>query len=153
MCMTLRTCHLLSPEVPQPPVIGKVSHHSIELSWMNEENKPRTGPPEHWSHFSVEQMDPKTHKYSTKYMSVFSRSPWTLFLCTFFILKLAFQQHSNPLVFYLRGYGTHHVLEGLESSTSYSFRLKVTRPSGECSFSPAVSVFTTREIFYLQSKT
>ncbi|XP_051724288.1 fibronectin type 3 and ankyrin repeat domains protein 1-like [Ctenopharyngodon idella] len=101
----------MNPEVPQPPVIGKVSHHSIELSWMNEENKPRTGPPEHWSHFSVEQMDPKTHKYSTKYI----------------------------------GYGTYHVLEGLESSTSYSFRLKVTRPSGECSFSPAVSVFTTRE--------
>lgn len=53
-------------------VIGKVTHHSIELSWMNEENKPRKGPPERWTRFSVEQMDPKTHTYSTVYMSVFS---------------------------------------------------------------------------------
>jgi len=72
----LRTCHLLSvspaksPDLPQPPVIGKVSHHSIEMSWMNEENKSRTGPPEHWTHFSVEQMDPKTHTFSSIYMSV-----------------------------------------------------------------------------------
>uniref|UniRef100_A0A671R525 Fibronectin type 3 and ankyrin repeat domains protein 1-like n=1 Tax=Sinocyclocheilus anshuiensis TaxID=1608454 RepID=A0A671R525_9TELE len=95
-----------------PLVIGKVSHHSIELSWMNAENKPRNGPPERWTRFSVEQMDPKTHTYSTVYMSVFS---------------------------------------GLEPSTSYGFRLRVTRASGECSLSPVLSVFTTREIFYLQT--
>uniref|UniRef100_A0A8C1ZKA8 Fibronectin type III and ankyrin repeat domains 1 n=1 Tax=Cyprinus carpio TaxID=7962 RepID=A0A8C1ZKA8_CYPCA len=94
-------------------VIGKVTHHSIELSWMNEENKPRKGPPERWTRFSVEQMDPKTHTYSTVYI----------------------------------GYGTHHLVEGLESSTSYNFRLRVTRASGECILSPVVSVFTTREPF------
>lgn len=102
-----------SPDLPQPPVIGKVSHHSIEMSWMNEENTSRTGPPEHWTHFSVEQMDPKTHTFSSIYI----------------------------------GYSTRHVVEGLKSSTYYSFRLMVTRPSGECSFSPAVSVFTNREPF------
>uniref|UniRef100_A0A673N8X1 Fibronectin type 3 and ankyrin repeat domains protein 1-like n=1 Tax=Sinocyclocheilus rhinocerous TaxID=307959 RepID=A0A673N8X1_9TELE len=94
-------------------VIGKVTHHSIELSWMNEENKPRNDPPERWTRFSVEQMDPKTHTYSTVYI----------------------------------GYSTHHLVEGLESSTSYNFRLRVTRASWECSLSPVVSVFTAREPF------
>ncbi|XDV43403.1 hypothetical protein PO909_011888 [Leuciscus waleckii] len=68
------------------------------MSWMNEENTSRTSPPEHWTHFSVERMDPKTHTFSSIYIN-------------------------------------------------YSFRLMVTRPSGECSFSPAVSVFTNREPF------
>ncbi|XP_067311391.1 fibronectin type 3 and ankyrin repeat domains protein 1-like [Pseudorasbora parva] len=114
-CARERQTHSIakSPDLPQPPLIGKVTHHSIELSWMNEENKLRTGPPEQWNHFSVEQMDPKTHTYRT----------------------------------IVTGYSTHHVAEGLRSSTYYSFRLKVTRPSGECSFSPAVSVFTSREPF------
>jgi len=65
------------------------------------------------------------------------------------IFKLSFQQHSPVLVFYHRGYSTRHVVEGLKSSTHYSFRLMVTRPSGEFSFSPVVSVFTKRERFYL----
>ncbi|RXN20683.1 fibronectin type 3 and ankyrin repeat domains 1-like protein [Labeo rohita] len=94
-------------------VIGKVSHHSIELSWMNDENKPGNGPPERWTRFSVEQMDPETHTYSTVYI----------------------------------GYSTHHVVKDLESSTCYSFRLRVTRASGECSLSPVISIFTTREPF------
>ncbi|XP_016323378.1 fibronectin type 3 and ankyrin repeat domains protein 1-like [Sinocyclocheilus anshuiensis] len=98
------------PELPL--VIGKVSHHSIELSWMNAENKPRNGPPERWTRFSVEQMDPKTHTYSTVYMV----------------------QHPS-------------CCKGLEPSTSYGFRLRVTRASGECSLSPVLSVFTTREPF------
>ncbi|XP_073682713.1 fibronectin type 3 and ankyrin repeat domains protein 1-like [Garra rufa] len=108
--MILRICHLY-PELTL--VIGKVTHHSIELSWRNVEDKPRNGPPERWTHFSVEQIDPKTHTYSTVYI----------------------------------GYSTHHVVEGLESSTSYSFRLRVSSASGECSLSPVVSVFTKREPF------
>ncbi|XP_043331081.1 fibronectin type 3 and ankyrin repeat domains protein 1 isoform X2 [Cervus canadensis] len=43
------------------------------------------------------------------------------------------------------GYATQHVVEGLEPRTPYRFRLKVTSPSGECAYSPAVSVSTTRE--------
>ncbi|XP_051502421.1 fibronectin type 3 and ankyrin repeat domains protein 1-like [Myxocyprinus asiaticus] len=103
----------LSLELPQPPVIGKVSHHSIELSWINEDRKRQDGPPECWTSFSVEQMDTKTDTYRTIYI----------------------------------GYGTHHIAEGLKPSTSYSFRLRVTKPSGLGCLSPAVSVFTTREPF------
>ncbi|KAM6956165.1 fibronectin type 3 and ankyrin repeat domains 1 protein [Aplochiton taeniatus] len=43
------------------------------------------------------------------------------------------------------GYSNHHTVEGLEPSSSYKFRLRVTKPSGESRYSPAVSVSTTRE--------
>uniref|UniRef100_A0A673LL32 Fibronectin type III and ankyrin repeat domains 1 n=1 Tax=Sinocyclocheilus rhinocerous TaxID=307959 RepID=A0A673LL32_9TELE len=69
-------------------------HHSIELSLMN-------------------QMDPKTHTYSTVYMSVFS---------------------------------------GLEPSTSYGFRLRVTRASGECSLSPVLSLSSPPVRYFISSQ-
>ncbi|XP_062375741.1 fibronectin type 3 and ankyrin repeat domains protein 1-like isoform X1 [Sardina pilchardus] len=53
-----------------PPIVGKVSqvsHHSIELSWGGEGGGMRSGPPEHWIRYSVEELDPKTHTYSTIY--------------------------------------------------------------------------------------
>ncbi|XP_071986930.1 fibronectin type 3 and ankyrin repeat domains protein 1 isoform X2 [Engystomops pustulosus] len=43
------------------------------------------------------------------------------------------------------GYSKQHVVEGLESSSSYRFRLKVTGYDGECAYSPVVTVSTTRE--------
>ncbi|TRZ01342.1 hypothetical protein DNTS_031865 [Danionella cerebrum] len=99
------------PEFSLAPVIGKITHHSVELSWVNEENKAQKGSPEHWTRFYVEQMDPKTHTFSTVY----------------------------------RGYSCRHVVEGLKSRSSYTFRLKVTSPSGESFLSPAVTVVTTRQ--------
>uniref|UniRef100_W5MM82 Fibronectin type III and ankyrin repeat domains 1 n=1 Tax=Lepisosteus oculatus TaxID=7918 RepID=W5MM82_LEPOC len=94
-----------------PPVIGKVNHHSIELYWDEAGKEPKTGPPEQWLRFSLEEEDPKTHTYGNIYI----------------------------------GYGTKHTVEGLEPSTSYKFRLKVTSPTGEYTYSPVVSVSTTRE--------
>ncbi|XP_071388787.1 fibronectin type 3 and ankyrin repeat domains protein 1-like [Centroberyx affinis] len=52
---------------PQPPVIGKASHHSIELSWENE-GYARQGPPERWTIFSIEKMDQKSRTYGTVYV-------------------------------------------------------------------------------------
>ncbi|XP_074987120.1 fibronectin type 3 and ankyrin repeat domains protein 1 isoform X4 [Caretta caretta] len=43
------------------------------------------------------------------------------------------------------GYARQHVVEGLEPRTTYRFRLKITSPTGECAYSPAVSVSTIRE--------
>lgn len=43
------------------------------------------------------------------------------------------------------GYSTQHVVEGLEPRTVYRFRLRVTSPSGDCEYSPVVSVSTTSE--------
>nr|XP_028682826.1 fibronectin type 3 and ankyrin repeat domains protein 1 isoform X4 [Macaca mulatta] len=51
--------------------------------------------------------------------------------------------HSYGIIY--TGYATKHVVEGLEPRTLYRFRLKVTSPSGECEYSPLVSVSTTRE--------
>ncbi|XP_064176792.1 fibronectin type 3 and ankyrin repeat domains 1 protein isoform X2 [Anguilla rostrata] len=97
--------------VLEPPVVGNVSHHSIDLSWASEENQARNGPSANWTLFSVEEENSRTHEYSTIYM----------------------------------GYGTQHTVEGLEPSTSYKFRLKITHPSGETKYSPVVIVSTARE--------
>ncbi|XP_026864673.2 fibronectin type 3 and ankyrin repeat domains protein 1 isoform X2 [Electrophorus electricus] len=43
------------------------------------------------------------------------------------------------------GYSTKHIVERLEPSTLCKFRLRITRPSGECRLSPTLSVSTTRE--------
>ncbi|XP_058527317.1 fibronectin type 3 and ankyrin repeat domains protein 1 isoform X1 [Ochotona princeps] len=52
---------------PHPPVVGKVTHHSIELSWDLEKAAKRQGPQEQWLRFSVEAEDPKLHSYGTVY--------------------------------------------------------------------------------------
>eukprot|EP00074_Homo_sapiens_P078279 XP_011538651.1 fibronectin type 3 and ankyrin repeat domains protein 1 isoform X2 [Homo sapiens] len=101
---------IMPPSKPHPPVVGKVTHHSIELYWDLEKKAKRQGPQEQWFRFSIEEEDPKMHTYGIIYT----------------------------------GYATKHVVEGLEPRTLYRFRLKVTSPSGECEYSPLVSVSTTR---------
>ncbi|XP_054515953.1 fibronectin type 3 and ankyrin repeat domains protein 1 isoform X7 [Pan troglodytes] len=102
---------IMPPSKPHPPVVGKVTHHSIELYWDLEKKAKRQGPQEQWFRFSIEEEDPKMHTYGIIYT----------------------------------GYATKHVVEGLEPRTLYRFRLKVTSPSGDCEYSPLVSVSTTRE--------
>ncbi|KAM4703702.1 fibronectin type 3 and ankyrin repeat domains protein 1 [Rhinophrynus dorsalis] len=96
---------------PDPPVVGKVNHHSIELYWDINNTYTRKGPSNEWLKFSIEEEDPKTHVYGTIYS----------------------------------GYSRKHVVEGLEPSSPYRFRLKVTGCIGEYAYSPVVSVSTTRE--------
>ncbi|XP_062989338.1 fibronectin type 3 and ankyrin repeat domains protein 1 [Elgaria multicarinata webbii] len=50
---------------PQPPVVGHVSHHNVQLSWNLEEQ--RKGPQEQWLKISVEEEDPKLHRYGLIY--------------------------------------------------------------------------------------
>ncbi|XP_042312292.1 fibronectin type 3 and ankyrin repeat domains protein 1 isoform X4 [Sceloporus undulatus] len=50
---------------PHPPVVGHVSHHNIQLSWELEEQ--RKGPQEQWLQFSIEEEDPKLHRYALIY--------------------------------------------------------------------------------------
>ncbi|XP_075144171.1 fibronectin type 3 and ankyrin repeat domains protein 1, partial [Leptodactylus fuscus] len=96
---------------PDPPVVGKVNHHSIELYWDIHNVYQRIGPSNTWFKFSIEEEDVKTRMYGNVYC----------------------------------GYSKQHVVEGLEPSTSYRFRLKVTGHDGECAYSPVVTVSTTRE--------
>ncbi|XP_016775086.2 fibronectin type 3 and ankyrin repeat domains protein 1 isoform X11 [Pan troglodytes] len=105
------SAEIMPPSKPHPPVVGKVTHHSIELYWDLEKKAKRQGPQEQWFRFSIEEEDPKMHTYGIIYT----------------------------------GYATKHVVEGLEPRTLYRFRLKVTSPSGDCEYSPLVSVSTTRE--------
>ncbi|XP_036078251.1 fibronectin type 3 and ankyrin repeat domains protein 1 isoform X2 [Rousettus aegyptiacus] len=48
---------------PHPPVVGKVTHHSIELYWDLEKKARRQGPQDQWLRFSIEEEDPKVHTY------------------------------------------------------------------------------------------
>ncbi|KAH0623660.1 hypothetical protein JD844_006669 [Phrynosoma platyrhinos] len=50
---------------PHPPVVGHVSHHNIQLSWELEEQ--RKGPQEQWLKFTIEEEDPKLHRYGLIY--------------------------------------------------------------------------------------
>ncbi|XP_077206190.1 fibronectin type 3 and ankyrin repeat domains protein 1 [Paroedura picta] len=50
---------------PHPPVVGRVSHHNIQLNWDFEGQ--RNGPQEQWIKFSVEEEDPKLHTYGIIY--------------------------------------------------------------------------------------
>ncbi|KAM9617490.1 LOW QUALITY PROTEIN: fibronectin type 3 and ankyrin repeat domains protein 1 [Trichechus inunguis] len=52
---------------PHPPVVGKVTHHSIELYWDLEKKVKRHGPQEQWFRFSIEEEDPKVHTYGIIY--------------------------------------------------------------------------------------
>ncbi|XP_059756740.1 fibronectin type 3 and ankyrin repeat domains protein 1 isoform X2 [Balaenoptera ricei] len=52
---------------PHPPVVGKVTHHSIELYWDLEKKVKRQGPQEQWFRFSIEEEDPKMHTYGIIY--------------------------------------------------------------------------------------
>lgn len=114
---------------------GWMKRINLEMALLN------AGPASLWSRWS-----PK-HTHTAPYTCQFSLFDSEDYF--FEYLKLCC--NNNILVFYHRGYSTHHLVEGLESSTSYNFRLRVTRASGECSLSPVVSVFTNREIFYCTS--
>ncbi|CAH2322308.1 fibronectin type 3 and ankyrin repeat domains 1 isoform X2 [Pelobates cultripes] len=96
---------------PDPPVVGKVTHYSIELYWDIHRVFEHKGPSNEWIKFSIEEEDAKTHSYGTIYS----------------------------------GYSRKHTVEGLEPSSQYRFRLKVTGCDGEFKYSPVVSVSTTRE--------
>uniref|UniRef100_A0A8C5WD73 Fibronectin type III and ankyrin repeat domains 1 n=1 Tax=Leptobrachium leishanense TaxID=445787 RepID=A0A8C5WD73_9ANUR len=96
---------------PDPPVVGKVTHHSIELYWDTHHIYDRKGPIDGRTKFSIEEEDAKTHSYGTIYS----------------------------------GYSRNHTIEGLEPSSQYKFRLKVTECDGRFNYSPVVSVATTRE--------
>ncbi|XP_004681011.1 PREDICTED: fibronectin type 3 and ankyrin repeat domains protein 1 [Condylura cristata] len=58
---------------PHPPVVGQVTHHSIELRWDLGPKATRQGPQELWSRFSIEEEDPKVHTFGTVYTGYATR--------------------------------------------------------------------------------
>ena len=148
----------------EPPVVGNVSHHSVDLSWASEENQVRKGPSENRTLFSVEKEDSRTHKYNTIYMWVHAialvawergeyvdlkKVKWS---CQNVVRSHDFKLFTSlvwiPLICFFvvvifRGYSTQYTVEGLEPRTSYNVRLKLTHPSGETTYSPVVMISTT----------
>uniref|UniRef100_A0A8C4MB33 Fibronectin type 3 and ankyrin repeat domains protein 1 n=1 Tax=Equus asinus asinus TaxID=83772 RepID=A0A8C4MB33_EQUAS len=59
--------HKIESTGPHPPVVGKVTHHSIELYWDLEKKAKRQGPQEQWCRFAIEEEDPKMHTYGIIY--------------------------------------------------------------------------------------
>ncbi|XP_074088285.1 fibronectin type 3 and ankyrin repeat domains protein 1 isoform X2 [Macrotis lagotis] len=53
------------------------------------------------------------------------------------------KMHTYGIIY--TGFATKYIVEGLEPQTLYKFRLKVTEPTGEYSYSPVVVVSTTKE--------
>ncbi|XP_060697973.1 fibronectin type 3 and ankyrin repeat domains protein 1 isoform X1 [Hemiscyllium ocellatum] len=99
---------------PDPPVVGKVTDHSIELYWNKHHQLQGYIASNRGLCFSIEEEDIKTHTFGNIYT----------------------------------GYAKHHVVTGLEASTPYRFRLKVISSTGNCAYSPIVTVSTTREPKY-----
>ncbi|XP_018413089.1 PREDICTED: fibronectin type 3 and ankyrin repeat domains protein 1 [Nanorana parkeri] len=66
MISNVISCKVATPR-PDPPVVGKVNHHSIELYWDINNSYQRSGPATKWFKFSIEEEDLKTHVYGTIY--------------------------------------------------------------------------------------
>ncbi|XP_036590064.1 fibronectin type 3 and ankyrin repeat domains protein 1 [Trichosurus vulpecula] len=89
---------------PHPPVVGKVTHHSIELYWDLDKKIQRKGPQEQWLRFSIEEEDPKMHTYGIIYTGYATKhiveglEPRTLYK---FRLKVTYpsgEYHYSPVV-------------------------------------------------------
>ncbi|XP_068111834.1 fibronectin type 3 and ankyrin repeat domains protein 1 [Hyperolius riggenbachi] len=52
---------------PDPPVVGKVNHHSIELYWDIDNVYRQRDSTNRWFKFSIEEEDARTHVYGTIY--------------------------------------------------------------------------------------
>ncbi|XP_067565177.1 fibronectin type 3 and ankyrin repeat domains protein 1 [Pseudorca crassidens] len=65
--LTMEPQKITPSSKPHPPVVGKVTHHSIELYWDLEKKVKRQGPQEQWFRFSIEEEDPRMHTYGIIY--------------------------------------------------------------------------------------
>ncbi|XP_072025834.1 fibronectin type 3 and ankyrin repeat domains 1 protein-like [Amphiura filiformis] len=104
-----------APDKPDPPVVGKVTHHSIELYWDNASQQQTGGSRssikgDNRLRYMVEESD-KVHGWGNVYT----------------------------------GFATNHVFDGLDTSTQYKYRLKVSNDHGNSEFSRIVTVSTTKE--------
>lgn len=107
-----------APERPDPPIVGKVSHNSIELYWDSAANAtehvglPNTRADERL-HFVVQEEETGLNRRS--YGTVYS------------------------------GYAARNVFEGLEPKTTYRYRLRASNDFGQSPWSAPVEVSTTKK--------
>ncbi len=97
----------MTVERPEPPVVGKVTHHSIELDWSNCRDRL---PFNVRYRFTIQESDLTRREWSTVYS----------------------------------GFGTYTIIENLEPSTEYNYRLCVINQQNERSeYSQIVAIRTT----------
>ena len=104
------------PFRPDPPIVGKVTHNSIELYWATEEDggSPRSGSPtkgDHRLRYTVQEEEVGTR--SKGFGNVYS------------------------------GYSTSNVFEGLEPRSQYRYRLRSMNDNGASAWSAVVTIMTT----------
>ena len=107
-----------APEKPDPPVVGKVTHNSIELYWGTYRKDP-----EHVG-LPATRLDNRLH-YVVQEEEVSSG------------------QRSYGTVY--SGFSSRHVFEGLEPKTSYRYRLRAANDNGASPWSAAIEVTTTKK--------
>ena len=106
------------PERPDPPIVGKVTHNSIELYWgvdlkvQEQVGLPPTREDERL-HFVVQEEE--VGSYQRGYGTVYS------------------------------GYSSRHIFEGLEPKSSYRFRLRAANDHGASPWSASVEVATVKK--------
>ncbi|XP_051838651.1 fibronectin type 3 and ankyrin repeat domains protein 1 isoform X2 [Antechinus flavipes] len=89
---------------PHPPVVGKVTHHSIELYWDLDKKCQRKGPQEQWLRFSIEEEDPKMHTYGIIYTGYATKhvveglEPRTLYKFRLKVTNPSGEYHYSPVV-------------------------------------------------------
>ncbi|XP_071827545.1 fibronectin type 3 and ankyrin repeat domains 1 protein-like [Apostichopus japonicus] len=100
----------VAPKRPDPPVVGKVTHHSIELYWESAGQTSDSGKGDGRLRFCLQEAD-KSQGWGNVHI----------------------------------GYSYSYTVTGLEPSSSYKYRLRVTSDHGNSEFSPAITVCTTKE--------
>jgi fibronectin type 3 and ankyrin repeat domains protein 1 len=100
---------------PDPPVVGKVTHHSVELFWTHIKEKVGANVR---VRYALQEADKNKHEWGNVYS----------------------------------GYGVTKIIDGLEPTTEYSFRISFTLPDNQKSeYSQICTVRTTsnllKEIF------
>lgn len=109
---------MAAPERPNPPVVGKVTYHSIELYWdVDNKTSEHVGLPaiktDQRIHYVIQEEE--SGKNICSYGTVYS------------------------------GYASRNIFEGLESRTWYRYRLRANNDYGASPWSPAVEVCTTKQ--------
>lgn len=109
-----------APEKPDPPIVGKVTHNSIELYWaVPLKEQEHIGLPatrlDQRLHFVVQEEEVQVGSNRRRYGTVYS------------------------------GYSSRNVFEGLEPKTWYRYRLRAANDDGASPWSAAVEVCTIKK--------
>ncbi|RDD41952.1 Fibronectin type 3 and ankyrin repeat domains protein 1 [Trichoplax sp. H2] len=111
---------MAAPCRPDPPVVGKVTHQSIELYWDEPPLEGTNGEVKHNNstdrvRYCVQEDDSSRSLHPKGFGTVYT------------------------------GYARNNIFQGLEAQCKYRYRLRASNSNGNSEWSPAVDVSTTRK--------